>query len=556
MQTRSAATDTARAAEVAARRPMSAPSRAPRLLAGLLFFLAIFALAVTPRLLGRDVFMTSDEDSWMRRTGGFTYGLSIGQLGRTYQNGHPGVTTMWLSALGQGFSNAIRFADPVTGARYVTRVPGFFQALVDARRAFAVANALLVAAIGLAAWRLLGIGPASVGAGLLALDPFDIAHSQLVHMDGLLAGLVALAALCAAVYWVGNGRRAWLLAAGGLTGLALLTKAPAIFLLAYVPFLAAIRGHAAPRRTVVDLALWAGLAMVVFVALWPSMWVNPLSSLTRMVAFVRETGGEPDEVGSFFLGNVSQNPGPLFYPVALAFRLTPLGTIGLLSAVILAWPMRRMLRPRSPALLAIGLYVLGFLLLVTIAQKKFDRYGLPTVPGVLLLAGFGWWLLWRRVKPLLAPLPIRAAATAALLALAAFQTSAPLSVFPYYMAYFNPLLGGGPGAAATTMVGNGEGMDQAAAWIAAQPDRDRLWIVSHSFDLLLATCQCDGEPLRDRIPSDADYVIVYGRRIQMHRWGAGMEQYFVEHMPVERFWINGIEMAALYPGPHLAKLGR
>jgi len=35
----------------------------------------------------------------MRRAGGFTYGLLYGQLGRTYQNGHPGVTTMWVAML-------------------------------------------------------------------------------------------------------------------------------------------------------------------------------------------------------------------------------------------------------------------------------------------------------------------------------------------------------------------------------------------------------------------------------------------------------------------------
>ena len=37
-----------------------------------LLALGIFVLALTPRMLALDLFPTSDEDSWMRRTGGFT----------------------------------------------------------------------------------------------------------------------------------------------------------------------------------------------------------------------------------------------------------------------------------------------------------------------------------------------------------------------------------------------------------------------------------------------------------------------------------------------------
>src|SRR6185295_12716235 len=96
-----------------------------------LFALVLFGLALWPRWVTRDVFMTSDEDSSMGRAGGLAYGLSHGLPGRTYQNGHPGVLTMELAILGQGPGGAERFADPVTGARLVTKVPGFFDGLVE-----------------------------------------------------------------------------------------------------------------------------------------------------------------------------------------------------------------------------------------------------------------------------------------------------------------------------------------------------------------------------------------------------------------------------------------
>ena len=98
-----------------------------------LVVLAVFVLALVPRLLARDLFPTSDEDSWMRRTGGFTFGLVNGQLGRTYQNGHPGVTTMWIGLLSQSPDGALRYADRVHGLRFVGQVPGYMEGLAQAR---------------------------------------------------------------------------------------------------------------------------------------------------------------------------------------------------------------------------------------------------------------------------------------------------------------------------------------------------------------------------------------------------------------------------------------
>jgi hypothetical protein len=338
-----------------------------------------------------------------------------------------------------------------------------------------------------------------------------------------------------------------------LTGLAFLAKVPAVYLALAIPLLALALSRGRSWRVVIgDLVLWAVAALGTVVALWPSLWVNPLSTINRMIEFGRETGGQPDEVGSFFLGQVWGDPGPLFYPVALAFRLTPLATFGLVALIILGWSMRRLLRGRWAVVLGLVGYGLGFLLFVTLAPKKFDRYGLPLVPVYMLLAGLGWWLLYRRVRPYLPIGSPRLMAAAGMLLLGFWQWSAASSVYPYYMAYFNPLLGGGPSAARAVMIGNGEGIDQAAAYFNALPNVNDIWVAAHSHDLLVAQCRCDGEPLRERAPSDADYIVVYGRRIQLRRWGPALEQYFQEREPLHRVWINGIEMVRIYPGPHLS----
>ena len=115
-----------------------------------------------------------------------------------------------------------------------------------------------------------------------------------------------------------------MLAGGALSGLALLAKVPAVYLGLFVPLLAIALGRRRGARALAtDLILWALAALTLFVALWPSVWVNPLSTITRMVDFARETGGQPHEQGSFFLGQPVVDPGPLFYLLALALRLSP-----------------------------------------------------------------------------------------------------------------------------------------------------------------------------------------------------------------------------------------
>src|SRR5690242_17121839 len=79
-------------------RPSFSTTPRRRALPGLIL-LAVFLVSFGVRLLAHDVVITADEDNWMRRAGGFTFGLMNGQLGRTYQTGRPGVTTMWLAML-------------------------------------------------------------------------------------------------------------------------------------------------------------------------------------------------------------------------------------------------------------------------------------------------------------------------------------------------------------------------------------------------------------------------------------------------------------------------
>ena len=111
----------------------------------------LFLLALLPRLVGLGEATTEDEDQWIQRSGNFARALSLGTWRETYQIGHPGVTTMWVTNLALGNGWARHFANQERGQPLVTQVADFLPALHVARVPFAVLNALLVTACGLLA---------------------------------------------------------------------------------------------------------------------------------------------------------------------------------------------------------------------------------------------------------------------------------------------------------------------------------------------------------------------------------------------------------------------
>ncbi len=238
--------------------------------------------------------------------------------------------------------------------------------------------------------------------------------------------------------------------------------------------------------------------------------------------------------------------------MAILFRLAPATLLGLL---VLGVFRGRLAPDRRWAVLVLIAYSLGFLLMMTLGAKKFDRYLLPIVPALAVLAavGIGHGLAVRPTRkhvPSATPRArLRLAAVVGVLALAVWPVAAS---YPYFLSYYNPLLGGGAMAQRTVMVGNGEGLDQVARWLNAQPNAENLWVVSHSFDILQPLIVGSGEPLRDRVPSQADYVVLYRFQMQIGHSPRVLADYLGRREPELSVWIGGIEYARVYRGPHLA----
>jgi hypothetical protein len=591
-----------------------------------LIALLLGVAALLPRAIGLVDFLTTDEAyHWIGRTERFADAIADRRWVDTLQTGHPGVTLMWLGSLGLALERA--FETGWAGA------PSLVAHLAWLRLPAALLQALLVPAGYLLLRRLFNPATALVAALLWATAPYLIAHARLLHLDALLTSFVTFSVLLLLlatndettdketrrqgdreqinlsvsqspglpVSSVVSGR--WLVIASGIfAGLALLTKGPALILLPFAGLLliADCRFQIAdwrhPKSTIYNLQsaiarylLWLGVAVLVVVLLWPALWADPARALRAYIDEIASNGGRPNGDGQFFLGQALGDPGPLFYPLANLFRMTPvtlLGLLGYFGFTIYDFRLRRhpsIINRKSKienqrVLLALLAFVLFWTLVMTLGPKKFDRYVLPTWPALEILAAaglVGLLSLLRRPtneeprttqrvldrEPELRPLishppsairhPLTSDRTRNMLFGLALVAALLLNDFwyhPYYLSYYNPLLGGGAGAQRALLIGWGEGMDQAGAWLSAQSDIGSGPVLSALGPTLQPFVPAPVRDVADFGAVAANYVVVYLESIQR---AADPPLYDVlrQTIPLHTVVIHGVEYAQIYQLP-------
>ena len=490
----------------------------------------------------------------------------------TNLTGHPGITTLWLGALGR----KLAFAAGFTGPEFAKGSVAYLALL---RLPIALVNSLAVGVGYLLLRRLLAPSTALLAGGLWAASPFVIAHSRLLHLDGLLTSFMTLSVLCLLValqeWRMQNGEcrmedvpsaeeraqnhsahspvphlASWLfiIAAGCCAGLAFLTKAPSLVLLPVtgVLMLLFMPTQGVWQRVVwvaTRYPLWLACAALVFWGGWPAMWNVPSQAIGHVVEEIIANGGQPHGSGNYFLGQPTGDPGWLFYPVVVIWRSAPLTLIGLL---LLPLALRRPTSERW-TLLALLTFVLLFALSMSILPKKFDRYLLPIWPALEMLAAAGLLHLlnllpthvfarfdWQR----------RRQGLLAMVALVMLLTNG--WYHPYYLAYFNPLVGGGASGQYMLLAGWGEGMEQVGAWLRTRPDLQQSPVVSWDQRTLEPFVPVRVVELSERnLQQPASYAVVYSRGAQRDT-GADYLQHVRRTPPLYTVRMYGIEYAQVY----------
>ncbi|HEU4326206.1 MAG TPA: glycosyltransferase family 39 protein [Roseiflexaceae bacterium] len=505
-------------------------------------YLVIGLVALLPRVLDLGRWLSGDEASfWITRSTIFLDALRSGDYAATAISTHPGVTTMWLGSIGLLLRSALEQVGLLSNSSFeqflvLMRLPTVLTHVAGVLVGYALLRRLFPPAV------------AGLAALLWACDPFVIAYSRVLHVDALAGTFLTISMLAACVYWHHEPRWRWLALSAVTAGLGVLSKSPALAVLPVVGLLAWRASGGKRWRTVLGpLALWGLLCGLTVFALWPALWTGPLRTLQLVQLGVEGEGAVPHMLGNFFLGREDDAPGALFYPVALALRLTPWGLVGLLA---LAWVWREARSAEQRTLAALAVLVLVFLAAMSIFPKKFNRYLVPIFPAIDIIAAYGLMALgqalagaqrvWARLaRPLLDGVAIAALANV-------------VWWHPYEIAAFNQVLGGAAAGPQTFSVGWGEGLSEAAAWLNAQPDITGVRVATTMITALQPYLRQGAQaviPDTAALPQDTGYVLVYLRNVQ---WGvpwAPFDEYIRHETPAHVVRIHGIDYAWIYQTP-------
>jgi 4-amino-4-deoxy-L-arabinose transferase-like glycosyltransferase len=554
-----------------------------------LLLLTVWTLSV--RIPALDRFVTADEHAWLARSGNFYYALAHGDWAGTFQRHHPGVTVTWVGLVGYLFTYPGYAADAPGQFGWLTEeIEPFLRShghdpvtiLAAGRAVSVVIITLALACCFVLARRLLGGWAAFLGMGLIAFHPFHIAHSRFLHLDGLVSSLMLLALLAWLDHLYSIERHAdrirgvaqrseessraatrggfllrlndnWTLALTAIAaGLSWLTRSPALFLVPLFGLLALLhigRSPNHPWQPTLRSLLIGGLgALAIFVLLWPAMWVDPVGSLYQVLTAAGDYAAEGHLKPTFFAGEIyAGDPGFWFYPIAYLWRSTPITWIGLAMALVgLIWRVPPLDERRVRAVVgALLLAAVGFMLFMNIGAKKFDRYLLPAYLPLELIAGVGWavalTLAQRRgaKKGTLRFLPLAAGSVIVAQALFALPT------FPYYLTYYNPVMGGVARAPEVMMIGWGEGADEAGRYLDAKADAAQLRVASGYTNGPLSYF-FRGQTLPLTFWHDADYAAVFVQDWQRQLPSRKSAAYFQQLTPEKVITLNGLEYAHLY----------
>jgi 4-amino-4-deoxy-L-arabinose transferase-like glycosyltransferase len=336
--------------------------------------------------------------------------------------------------------------------------------LQPARVMMAIAGAAI--GIGLFFWALeiFGLRVAALLLGAFALVPELLAHSSLVTTDLALTGCVFAAAYSA---WRWRRAASWrnVLALSLATGGALVAKYSGVLVVPLVVTAIALVGWRHPARRRECLATLAVVAIVSYVTIWavfgfryaPSEAPDWLFHLDQTAIVQGHFGGVvpllvwidshhllPNayaqglvfsqaavaELPAFLAGQYSPNGFWYYFPFAFAIK-TPIALLVLFVAGVAALAWRR----RRPAFaLFAGAPVAWFLGLAMLSHINIGvRHILPIYPFVLLLAGAGIEVMLESR---------RTALRVALGVLAAFWVVQVARVYPNWLSFFNPFVGG------------------------------------------------------------------------------------------------------------------
>lgn len=508
----------------------------------------LFVVAAIPRLTGLGEFLTADEKNWIGRSYEFVRAFKDWRFNDMLQTTHPGVITLWLSGV------------TVTAKMFLSHIPFSFRNMVHfvaaAQFPIALFNAVMVPVIYLLLRQLTRNRAIPFLASLvIALDPFIVGYSRVVHVDALLMSFVFAAALALLVYMDRGWSRRWLIIAGVLAGLAVLTKAPAVFLLPYFILIVLVgEGRNLWQKQVLvarirDLVLWLLVIGILFVTIWPAiLWVpNPEGNVLLLKRDIGRAAITPHHMSQDYTVDSS------FYVGTLLTRTTPviLGLVGLM----LVWLLLRSRKStgsigvKKRILWLLVAYVIFFGLMMMLGAKKGDRYILPVFPALDLLAvvgllGFGGLIF--NLQFSIFKFQRKSLQVVLAGALVLYLGITIVRYHPYEIAYSSPIFPDN----LSQELGWGEGLEQVGRWM--NETSPEAVVASWYPEELGAYTRAQVAHINAHEQGKVRYVVLYRNmfgRAADHPANDFIDEYYKKRDPVFTAKVVGKEFAWVYEKP-------
>ena len=535
--------------------------------------IVLLSMFLLTRVPGLGQFVTADETLWLRYSANFYYSIRHGDWAGTFQSSHPGVTTMWAGAIGFHlvFPEYAEKGEAETSdyqLRHLLLRKGVnpLEVLAAGRAVSIFINALAFLILWPLSKKLIGKEAAFIGLSLFALDPFILGHQRLLHQDGTQSSFMLLS-LLSYLMFRNTKKNPYLVISAFAGGIAALTKSPSWFIFPMLFFFQSwdwLTSSKNDRKSFIShiapLGIWLALALVIMFILYPAMWNRFSTILTGIFQYALDSAGGIYSGPVFFWGRVFpyadlHSFSWIFYIVTGLWRSTPLSLLGIVLATyyLISMPRNNDQFSRKN-LFAIIIFAIGFTMIMSLGTKKFDRYLLPSLGPLLLVAGWGLVRSYRAIRNKLNHKLL----LAAFIFIVSLAFSAQIwginLTRPYFINYVNPMLGGSVKAFESIQLGWGEGMEKAAHYLMQEPDIENKQVAawySTSFNLIF---EYDAEhiAITPNLPQahldellTKDYLVIYVHQHQRET-PANLLSALEGMQPVFNLIIDGLSYVQIY----------
>ncbi len=385
----------------------------------------LFVIFCRIPFLGHDTFNT-DVWKWKARSYDFSTGIFTGDFVKTLQKYHPGVTLMWCGTA------AIKIANFISENNTSLSVTDNLFILHSIQKFFVVLTIAVTLGFAFYAIRnLLGLDYAILILLFISLEPFFMALSREFHLEGLLSTFMLTSVLWLYLYFTDTKNKKRLYIAAFFAGLSILTKSSGIFVLLFsgLQLLINLYQNRDFKKELSWFVTFAFITISTFFLFWPALWVSPAHVLNELFRGVSEIGVDTDHI-QYYFGKLVGNPGPSYYFVVFALRSSIWLFIGSIGYIFV---YRNLTKDQKKLSNYIMLYIIFYLIQITLPSKKLDRYILPGFIALTIPATFFWIHFINKFKM---------SRQLFFSTFFGFLIITNLLLLPDFLSYYNPLFGG------------------------------------------------------------------------------------------------------------------